>query len=171
MGATKLLTAAGGGITLDAASTATDKTITVPARTGNMAVDGPAFSAYQSSAQSVSSSTWTKVQFQTEEFDTNSNFDNATNYRFTPTVSGYYQVNLGVQGSASDITVTSIYKNGVTAKEGNWIPTQVRSIASALIYMNGSTDYIEGYVYKSGTSNLSAVSSGTYFQASMVRAA
>ena len=34
MGAAKLLTAAGGGITLDAASTATDKTITIPAVTG-----------------------------------------------------------------------------------------------------------------------------------------
>jgi hypothetical protein len=34
MGAAKLLTAGGGGITLDAASTATDKTITIPAVTG-----------------------------------------------------------------------------------------------------------------------------------------
>jgi hypothetical protein len=34
MGAAKLLTAAGGGIILDAASTATDKTITIPAVTG-----------------------------------------------------------------------------------------------------------------------------------------
>lgn len=38
MGATKLMTAAGGGITLDAASTASDKTITLPAETGTMAL-------------------------------------------------------------------------------------------------------------------------------------
>jgi hypothetical protein len=36
MGATKLLTAGGGGVTLDAASTATDKTITVPADNGTL---------------------------------------------------------------------------------------------------------------------------------------
>lgn len=36
MGAAKLLTAAGGGITLDAASTATDKTLTVPADNGTL---------------------------------------------------------------------------------------------------------------------------------------
>lgn len=36
MGATKLMTAAGGGITLDAASTASDKTITVPADNGTL---------------------------------------------------------------------------------------------------------------------------------------
>jgi hypothetical protein len=38
MGAAKLLTAAGGGVTLDAASTATDKTITIPAANGTMAL-------------------------------------------------------------------------------------------------------------------------------------
>lgn len=36
MGATKLLTAGGGGVTLDAASTATDKTITIPADNGTL---------------------------------------------------------------------------------------------------------------------------------------
>jgi len=36
MGAAKLLTAAGGGVTLDAASTATDKTLTVPADNGTL---------------------------------------------------------------------------------------------------------------------------------------
>jgi hypothetical protein len=39
MGATKLLTAGGGAVTLDAASTATDKTVTIPARTGNVAIN------------------------------------------------------------------------------------------------------------------------------------
>ena len=40
----------------------------------------PTFSAYRSSTnQSFSANTWTKVQCQTEEWDTNSNYDNATN--------------------------------------------------------------------------------------------
>jgi hypothetical protein len=62
---------------------------------GNM----PAFSAYQSSGQTLSSATATKLNFQTEEFDTNNNFDSTTNMRFTPTVAGYYQVNGGLSNN------------------------------------------------------------------------
>ena len=56
----------------------------------------PAFSVYLSSNQTgVTNSTSTKIQFNTKVFDTNSNFDSSTNYRFTPTVAGYYQLNAG----------------------------------------------------------------------------
>ena len=56
-----------------------------------VAGNGPAFSAYQSTQQTgISSATFTKVNFQTEEFDTNSNFASST---FTPTIAGYYQIN------------------------------------------------------------------------------
>ena len=40
---------------------------------------GPAFSAYRSTNQSLSGQTWTKVQFDTKEFDTASCYDNVTN--------------------------------------------------------------------------------------------
>ena len=50
----------------------------------------PAFEAYLSSDQTVSDSVDTKIQLDTELFDTNNNFDNSTNYRFTPTVAGKY---------------------------------------------------------------------------------
>ena len=42
----------------------------------------PAFSAYLSSAQTISGSTWTKVAFDGEYFDTDSAFDTSNN-RFT----------------------------------------------------------------------------------------
>ena len=48
----------------------------------------PAFRAYKSSNSEISHNTWTKVTFDSEHFDTNSNYDNSTNYRFTPTVAG-----------------------------------------------------------------------------------
>ena len=35
----------------------------------------PAFSTYMSAAQTFTASTWTKIVFDTEEFDTNSNYD------------------------------------------------------------------------------------------------
>ena len=87
-GGTGVTTSTGtGAVVLGTAPTITGATITVAATAA------PAFSAYQSTGQTLSSSTWTKIQLQTEEFDTASCYDNATNYRFTPNVAGYYQVN------------------------------------------------------------------------------
>ena len=75
---------------------------------------GPAFSAYQSSSQGLSASTWTKIEFQTEEFDTASAFDSTTNYRFTPLTAGYYQFNAAVySGSSATLTQLYFYKNDI----------------------------------------------------------
>lgn len=178
MGSLKIKTASSGSVILSAANTASDVTITVPAVTGTMlttastfAGTGPAFSAYQSTLQSISLNTWTKVKFQTEEFDTNSNFDNTTNYRFTPTVAGYYQVNGRVaSATANSIGTIAIYKNGAEFKDGSQ-STQTGSNVSSLVYFNGSTDYIEIYAYFTATSNTVPTAFSCYFQASMVRAA
>ena len=125
----------------------------------NVAGNGPAFNAYrETSTQSISSSTWTRVQLNTELFDTNSNFDNATNYRFTPTVAGYYQFSgaAHMAGSISRMLVC-IFKNGSDALNGCDLtfPTAVGQVAGAtagVLYMNGATDYVELYVYAQGTS-------------------
>jgi hypothetical protein len=133
---------------------------------------GPAFSAYQSSAQTLSNTTWTKIQFQTKEFDTANCFDATTNYRFTPTVAGYYQVNGGFVVASSGTQMNSrIYKNGTSAKSGTTAASQYGSTVSALIYLNGSTDYVELYGYVVTGQGLLASSDNTYFQASMVRSA
>jgi hypothetical protein len=137
---------------------------------------GPAFSAYQSSAQTgITTNAWTKVQFQTEEYDTASCFDNATNYRFTPTVAGYYQVNTTVQvvNNTGPLKI-SIYKNGSSFKQGGFsTSTTFYAVSvSGLVYCNGTTDYLEVYVYSGGTANTGvAGADATFFQASMVRSA
>lgn len=143
---------------------------------GNMP-NAPAFSATRTSSnQSVTSAVWTKVQCQTEEFDTASAYDNATNFRFTPQVAGYYQVNGNIYFSGSGLTNVgaAIYKNGSSFKIGTTLPIPTAaeggSNVSALIYMNGSTDYLELFGFTAGAST--AVLAGpTYFQAAMVRAA
>ena len=139
------------------------------------ATAAPAFSAYSTTLTSTSTATWTKVTFNTEEFDTNSNF--ASN-RFTPTVAGYYQVNTTVGGpsSGTGIIFASIFKNGSAFKGGNEIPNSTAGtyvVASALIYLNGSTDYVEIYGYQTtgGTANLGSNSQDFAFSASMVRSA
>jgi hypothetical protein len=134
---------------------------------------GPSFSAYQSSAQTLSSNTWTKINLQTEEWDTNSNFDSTTNYRFTPTVAGYYQVNGAVCiASANTSIFASLYKNGSAYKFSNQSNNFMYvGNVNALVYLNGSTDYIELYCNLGVGQALTAASSLTYFQAALVRSA
>jgi len=127
----------------------------------------PAFGAW-ASGQSFAHNTWTKLTCSNEVFDTNSNYDNATNYRFTPTVAGYYQINgnLAIPGT-SGICVVAIWKNNALAFSGSeaaLVSAYTISNVSAVFYMNGSTDYVELYgIQTSGTSQSSLnAASGAY---------
>jgi hypothetical protein len=132
----------------------------------------PAFGAYQSTLQSLSAATYTKLQFQTEEFDTDNCFDNATNYRFTPTVAGYYQFNaaMALAGASSEGYI-QLRKNGSNFKAGNDIGGSDYSVTvSSIIYLNGSTDYVEVWGYSGTALNTSASQPGTYFNGCFLRA-
>lgn len=148
-----------------------------------VAGNGPAFAAYSSATQNPTSGVLTKVVFGTEVFDTNSCFASST---FTPNVAGYYQLNASVAMSA-DTSLTSggvfFYKNGasnvgITGTEDtalSGVGYQTLS-ASALVYLNGSTDYVEVYAYATGTgTNRYFFSSNgihpTAFSGALVRAA
>ena len=173
-----LQSSGGGQITIQEPATASNFTVTLPAATGTAMVSGnmPAFSAYLSTTQSIPNNTFTKVTCQTEEFDTNSNYDNTTNYRFTPTVAGYYMVTGSTStGGALPFNLISLYKNGSEFKRGTQGDSVgvLQNIISALIYFNGTTDYVELYTLQaSGSSqNLAIGVQFNYFQAVMVRAA
>lgn len=149
-----------------------DATIVQADLATNVAGNGPAFSAYQSSAQTISAVTFTKIQLQTEEFDTNNCFDSTTNYRFTPNVAGYYQINGSIYYNGAATCQIYIYKNGTLFKRGSQVnTTNVESVVSALVYFNGTTDYVELYGYHVSGATIAAQLDATYFQASMVRAA
>jgi hypothetical protein len=139
----------------------------------NVASNGPAFSAYQSSSQTLTGGGATKIQCQTEEFDTNSNYDNTTNYRFTPTVAGYYQIT-GCWTAASvgaNLSI-AIYKNGSDFKRGTNIQASAAVVqVTALIYLNGSTDYAELYCASSANQAGNTGANFTYFQGVLIRAA
>ena len=65
----------------------------------------PAFHAYMSSNQDLSNNTATKLQVDTEDFDTDNMYDSSTNYRFTPIVAGkYYVYGLTRSGATTDFT-------------------------------------------------------------------
>jgi len=139
---------------------------------GYVATNAPAFSAYNNTNTSFTANTLTKIIFNVEDFDTNSNY-NTTNYRFTPSVAGYYQVNLSYKmETVANRTVLSIFKNGSEYKRMIDIQsTYTRyTSGSCLVYLNGTTDYIEAYGLSAAT--LSGVANSlNQFSAYLARAA
>lgn len=167
-----------GTFTLASPNSSTDRTLTLPDNTGTIittastfAGTGPAFSVYASSATNTATATFTKLVFATEEFDTNNNF--ASN-RFTPTVGGYYQIN-GATVAGLNTVIVSVFKNGVEYKRGMQTLGNTMSIVtvSTLVYLNGSTDYVELYWYQASgvTQNSGVGSSLSYFNGFLARAA
>jgi len=162
----------------------TGNLVTVPSVTGTAMVSGnmPAFSAYKSASQTLPYNTLTKVTFNTEEFDTNNNFASST---FTPTVAGYYQINVKgwFSGTANRDYFLShrLYKNGSAISISGISIKQLGSASelsldlSKLVYMNGSTDYLEVYAYTldyttAGTVDLAGGIGYTAFNGTLVRA-
>jgi len=127
----------------------------------------PAFSVTRTSGQTLTTATTTKIQGNIELLDSNSNYDNATNYRFTPTTSGFYQFNLCCQPSRTDSNVLegltiSIYKNGsvalqnafgIDASDQNVFGYSINGILEA----NGTTDYFEAYINFSVTTGTPSI--------------
>lgn len=135
---------------------------------------GPSFSAYQSVAQAIAGAfTPTKVQLQTEQWDTDNAFDPFVNYRFNPQVPGYYEVSAHVAVDAASFITVSLYKNSNLSKVlFNTYPTAWGDGgASALVYLNGTTDYIELYLTTGAALNTVASEYYTWFQASLARRA
>ena len=166
-----------GSVTLSSPAVSGTTTLTLPTTTGTVMVNGPTFSAEMSTTQTITTSTFTKVNFNTETWDTNSNYDTST-YRFTPTVAGYYQVSCSIDAGASTTTtrvLPGIYKNGSGYKFGGNLGTasgnSFSSVCSSIVYMNGSTDYIECYGYIIATTAIISPSGGSWFDACLIRSA
>ena len=135
----------------------------------NVAGTGPAFSAYQSASQTFTGNAFTKVTLDVEEFDTNSNFASS---RFTPTLAGYYQIN-GAASANANLILASLFKNGVEYKRGGQAGAspQTGLIVSTLVYLNGSTDYVELYAYASLTGGSQAQTQTIYLNGFLARSA
>ena len=170
-----------GAITLAAPSVSGTNTATLPAATGTVMVSGnmPTFSAYVPSNFAVANSTNTKVPYSVEDWDTASCYD-TTNYRFTPTVAGYYQVNAALfinpPAGATSGYILLLYKNGGEYKllDRDQFEIFFNQLASgsAIVYLNGSTDYIEIYIWQNSGGSLNFGYNGSaqnYFQASLAR--
>lgn len=179
----KLQSSGTGSIELVAPVTNLNLTATLPAATGTVMVSGnmPAFSAYPNATTTIGSGSSVKINFQVEEFDTASCFNNTAStvgsipaYSFLPNVAGYYQVNGAMAISGVTAGECLLFKNGSIFKAGNYngvVGTNSVMVLSALVYLNGTTDYIALYGYvDAGTTN-TTVAQNNFFQAVMVRGA
>ena len=151
-----------------------DLTIQQNGVTVNKITSQPAFSAYASAGTSLSNATFTKINYATEDFDTNNNFASS---RFTPTVAGYYQISAVTRlGSiTASIVAFNLYKNGAggTAGGGSGVAAgYVYPIISTLVYLNGTTDYVEIYCYQNSGGSTTTDSGTDYkFTGVLARAA
>ena len=142
---------------------ASGEKVDLGADAGGTLTNRPAFEAHLNSDQTFSDAATVKVTFDNETFDTDNCYDNSTNYRFTPTVAGKYFVytELSLDGSGGGDNLSDLrpyfYKNGSSVKSqlnnfgthyiSNY-PLQIRQV----IDMNGTSDYLEVYVYANVTS-------------------
>lgn len=151
-----------------------DGAVTSAKLASGVAGTGPAFSVALAGTQAISAGVATKLVWDTEEYDTSNCF--ASN-RFTPNVAGYYQINFSIYTAVTSANQNvSAYKNGVLYKQMSYQPSGSEWLMfgqSLLVYMNGSTDYLELYVtmQNGGTVGNNAGVAVNYFQGYLARAA
>jgi len=155
----------------------TDAAVTQAKLASGVAGNGPAFNAYLAVAQSIPTATFTKVTFDTESFDTNGNFASS---RFTPTVAGYYQINYYIGlFMTTGVLGAFMYKNGAAFSNSSYssgsanIGGATWVVGSTIVYMNGSTDYVELYTYQSTGSSANTLTgqNSVCISGALVRAA
>jgi len=135
----------------------------------------PAFEATVGTTTNVTNQVITKMAFDTEVFDTDNCYDPTTNYRFTPTVAGKYQVQsmaiLAGDQNTLNSTIIYLYKNGSEVIQNQFRDTTNEMHRnghnlSVIVDMNGTTDYLEMFCRienDSGTPQY--FSTGSNFQA------
>jgi hypothetical protein len=165
-----------GSVVLQAPAVSGSTTITMPAATGTMMVSGniPAFYVYPTVGTSCANNAQTKVQFNTELYDTNNCFASNT---FTPNVAGYYQFTAGINFSSVSFVQLALRKNGSDLIYGSYpnatSNTNVYVNSSFFAYANGTTDYFEIYVYQAsgGTITNQVNAAYTFWSGYLARAA
>jgi hypothetical protein len=163
-----------GAVTGLAAGGLPDASITQADLAANIASNGPAFSGYLSGNQTLTSTVYQKMSINTMEYNTGGFYDATTNYRFLPTVAGYYQFNAALTVTSQQVILLAFYKNNAQFKRVAYTynsPVFVVS-GSALIYLNGSSDYVEliGRSETGGTAYGGSAET-TWFQGYLVKAA
>lgn len=104
---------------------------------------------YLNTAANTTTAGWQKVPLDAVDFDTNALWD-AANKRIVPKQAGYYQVAVRTMTNTTGYSSPALYLNGTI---NSLIGSDASSSAnggSVLVYCNGTTDYIELFIYCTG---------------------
>ena len=116
--------------------------------------------------QSITTDTLTKIQFNGESYDNQNEFDSTTNYRFTATKAGIYQVMATVVLdviAVGKVFYLYIYKNGAVITRILFNPgvTETTSQIITDIVSLAASDYLEIYIYHNDTVSRSVMAGST----------
>jgi hypothetical protein len=149
-------TISGASNTISNVSLTTGVTGTLPIANGGTGVaSAPSFRAYNSGGTFTISSGVNKWTLNAEDNDSSGTFDTATNYRWTPNVAGWYLIGAEINaasGSTGEMLAILLYKNGTRECDLSGVPfvastNSCHPSGAALVNLNGSTDYIEFFIY------------------------
>jgi len=110
----------------------------------------PSFLAYLGSNQNINNGTWTNVSYDTELYDTDNCFASS---QFTPTTAGYYFVatNTRVSQPPADKRMIVRIRKNETAVTYHQVQSSIGEdfsvFCASIVYMNGSTDYLDVQAY------------------------
>ena len=134
---------------------------------GVLPTNTPSFFAYLSANQSIPNITTTKIQIDTETFDTDNAYDNSTNYTFTPGVAGKYLIfvqfmMVGMPNQTEIITY--IYKNNTNYAFSRLKCSGAGTNSNMIQILDtaNTTDYYDIRMYQSGGSSKNAQGSNTF---------
>ena len=133
----------------------------------------PAFEARLGSGHAVATGTWTKINVNTEVYDTDSTYDNSSNYRWTPGVAGKYVI-YGQVGfdSMSDqkYVYMALYKNGSQLWTDGTALNQTSAASTLGAAVRGTwsidldaDDYVELYGYQNNGDSRNSTAGWCYF--------
>jgi len=140
----------------DTVSIPSGATFNVAGSTSGLPDNTPSFFVFRSGNQNISDATTTKVEFNSEVFDTDNAYDSSTNYRFTVPSgeAGKYHFSYSVSChalAASELEIADIYfyKNGSAVNEQSldFRSNPVRRICAtnSIILDLSVGDYVEVY--------------------------
>ena len=123
-----------------------------------------AYLFYATSAVNTYAGSGSPLQFSTEVFDPQGDYDPTTNYRYTPSKAGYYLVTMSMDTDSNGIQAAFVYKNGAATTIGTYKDTtdtdRDTGSCTGIVSMNGSTDYID-----IRNTNIAFVDKGSHFTA------
>ena len=161
-----------------------DKTFKLPdadVTTATFQIVPPVFRAIRSDYQVLSNNTDTVIEFDNDSssasFDSNG-FFNTSNYRFTPTIAGYYQLTAQLEfslNSGNNLFGVMIFKNGAEAlRVRRWNDgsnSNVNINITGIVPFNGSSDYAQVYGWQNSGGNITVFqgSGRSYFEGLYLR--